>query len=99
MGSHGVGECLSFPGFYLAASLNGHKLYTVVLDEHRKVSFIGSDDMGARLRSITPLDDCHVLILTEITNTNAANSIAGPLIRKNVCGRERFYGDPSYMVT
>ena len=99
VGSHGISECLSFPGFYLAASLNGHKLYTLILDEHRKVSHLHAEEMGVRLRSITPLDNCHILILTEITNTNAANTNAGPLIRKNVCGRGRFYGDPSFMVT
>ena len=92
VGSHGVGECLSMPGFYVVASLNGHKLYTLVLDANRKVSHLHAEEMGARLRSLAPLGDCHVLILTEPNK-----GLQGPLVRKNICGRGRFYGDPRYM--
>ena len=92
VGSHGVGECLSMPGFYVVASLNGHKLYTLVLDANRNVSHLHAEDMGARLRSLAPLDDCHVLILTEPTNGKQ-----GPLLRKNICGRGRFHGDPRHV--
>ena len=92
VGSHGITVCTSWDNYYLIGSLNGHKLYTLVLGDDQKVSRLDAVDIGYRIRSIAPLDDCSALLLTEPNNDQQ-----GPLIRVNTCGRNRLYADPDYM--
>lgn len=90
--SHGITVCTSWNNYYVIGSLNGHKLYTLVLSDDLKVAHLHAVDMGYRIRSIAPLDDCAALLLTE-----PDPDTQGPLIRVNTCGRNRLYGDPAYV--
>ena len=92
VGSHGITVCTSWDNYYLIGSLNGHKLYTLVLGDDQKISRLDAVDIGYRIRSIAPLDDCSALLLTEPNDAEQ-----GPLIRVNTCGRNRLYADPDYM--
>ena len=92
VGSHGITVCTSWNNYYVIGSLNGHKLYTLVLDDDQKVAHLHAVDVGYRIRSIAPLDDCAALLLTE-----PDPDTQGPLIRVNTCGRNRLYGDPDHV--
>ena len=92
VGSHGITVCTSWNNYYVIGSLNGHKLYTLVLDDAQKVAHLHAVDVGYRIRSIAPLDDCAALLLTE-----PDPDTQGPLIRVNTCGRNRLYGDPDHV--
>jgi len=89
VGRNGITVCTSWDGYHVIGSLNGHRLYTLVLGADRKVARLDAVDMDYRIRSIAPLDDCAALLLAE-----PENGIQGPLIRVNTCGRNRLYGDP-----
>ena len=93
VGSHGIGVCAAFNGFYLIGSLNGHSLYTLVLDAvTRRVARLSAVDIGKRVRGIAKLDDCSALLLTERSDFEQ-----GPLVRVNTCNRNRLFGDPLYL--
>ena len=91
VGSHGITVCTSWNGYYVIGSLNGRKLYTLVLGDDQKVARLDAVNVDYRIRSIAPLDDCSALLLTE-----PDDATQGPLVRVNTCGRNRLYGDPDH---
>lgn len=92
VGANGITVCTNWNGYHVIGSLNGHRLYTLVLGTDRKVARLDAVDMNYRIRSIAPLDDCAALLLAE-----PENGVQGPLIHVNVCGRNRLYGDPDHV--
>ena len=76
----------------MIGSLNGNKLYTLVLDANKKVTRLDAVDVGYRIRSMAPLNDCAALLLVE-----PDYKTQGPLIRVNTCGRNRLYSDPDHL--
>jgi len=94
VGSHGLTVCTSWNGYYVIGSLNGHKLYALVLDDDHKVGRLSAVDIGYRIRSIARLDDCAALLLTE-----PDDETQGPLIRVNMCGLNQLYADPDRVST
>ena len=95
VGAHGVGDIKHLEdNAYAIATLNDKKVYVVYYDHSgAKRVFLRAITVGHRVRTVTPMDGCRVVLITELVPrayTQPVNRI-GPVAEVNVCGdRLRF---------
>ncbi len=80
VGSHGIGDIKVFNNMYLIATLNGRRMYKMLLDNEFRILMMEYIVVNNRVRSIVVLNECDVILLTEMDKQRR-----GPLIKLDMC--------------